>query len=372
MRLLFATTESLDRHEAPCYRILRYSCALSCLGHSVTLLHRGGGSPVIGDAAKCLKLHPVPWVPLRGWGRVFPIVFAACLARQLATNRYDWLHLRITPHWPVVHVLERARVPMSVEHIEDFLPSRRLRRFGKRIRLAFTNSEKCGRLLHEEFGLAKERIVSKPEGIEPSVFLRATDRAAVRARFGLDPEAFLIAHASSFRWHHDFDTILEAVRRFNCPAQIAFCGAGPRSDEVRRKVYGLGVSARFLGALPQSQLALVLSAADACVDALMKPVVANGNLRASKLWEYMASGVPTVETIDPTLPLPAWAAECLFLVPAEDPGALYDILWQTKAAGRAAAEKAEKARRWVLENKTWEVVTRHAVAAIERVLREDR
>ena len=57
-------------------------------------------------------------------------------------------------------------------------------------------------------------------------------------------------------------------------------------------------------------------ASDLCVDALPKHSQRLGNLMPSKLWDYMASGTPTVETVDLRLPIPLWAEECLALVPS--------------------------------------------------------
>ncbi len=325
---------------------------------------------MIPDAATCLNLQPVPWVPLRGWGRVFPFLFAAQLSNEIRTGRHDWLHLRITPHWPIVRALARVRVPMSIEHIEDFLPSRSVGILSGKFKLAFTNSENTAQLIRSELGMAEGTIATKPEGIEPDVFAGPVDRVRVRRQLGLDGDTFLVAHASSFRWHHDFDTVLEAMKRLEFKSKIVFCGAGLRQDEVRARAAVLGVQAVFLGALAQSDLAQVLRAADACVDALIGIVQKIGNLRSSKLWDYMASGIPTIETVDAEKPLPEWAPSYLSLVPPEKPDAMADALRQIFRNPAAWAARAACAKNWVFANKSWTVVTEQAVEAMQKSLGE--
>jgi glycosyltransferase involved in cell wall biosynthesis len=300
-------------------------------------------------------------------------VFALKLHYLLRSDNFDWLHLRVTPFRPIVEVIARAKLPMSAEHFESSLPNPHLYRIRHKFSLILNNSEPSKAQLFRDLEITPERVIPNPDGIEPDLFSGPVDRQLVRSRFCLDADTFVIAHVSSFRWHHDFQTILQAVRSLGFPAQLAFCGAGSRTNEVKASAVALGVSAVFLGSLPEREIREVLGASDACVDALVRRSHTGiGNLQASKLWEYMASGTPTVETVDATLPLPPWAGGCLGLAPCENSAALAKVLNDIRYNQPVWVERAAKARDWVFTNKTWDIAARRTIEAMEATMADFR
>lgn len=112
-----------------------------------------------------------------------------------------------------------------------------------------------------------------------------------------------------------------------------------------------------------------MAGADICIDALKEWSQKAGNFRAFKLYEYMASGTPTVETIDPALPVDAWANDFLGLVPYENPDAMGKMIVAIRENPALWKARAARARQWVLENRSWEKV---AGTMVDGFLRRER
>jgi glycosyltransferase involved in cell wall biosynthesis len=113
-----------------------------------------------------------------------------------------------------------------------------------------------------------------------------------------------------------------------------------------------------------TEIAELQLASDVCVDPLVPSYVAEDNLRPAKLWEYLASGRPVVETIDPTLPVADWAVEWMALVPPQSHEALADALRDIRDRPEVWAKKGLQAREWVLANHTWKQVAEKIASAM--------
>jgi len=345
--------------------------AMAKLGHNVTVLHRAGTRSQNLEQVPGLHMLATSWPRIRGGSRIFPFLFARHLASLLALQEYDWLLLRVTPHPRILSVVQQARIPVGAYHIgEEHVAIPAVRAVAPKLSLVVTNSERTAATLTRELGIAPEHImVTLFSGVAPELFSEVDDTTTVRRRYGLDSNSFLISHASSFRLHHDFETLFQAVTMLKFPYEIALIGTGTRINEIRERAIQLGVIARFLGSLPLRTVSEVLTASDACVDPVVHECTQLGNLRPAKLWEYMASGTPAVETINPAAPLPAWAIECLGLVPCENPTAMADKLRDIKQRPDVWRDKAAMARDWVIANQSWSHIAADCIAFMETVTR---
>jgi glycosyltransferase involved in cell wall biosynthesis len=223
------------------------------------------------------------------------------------------------------------------------------------------------------FNLPEERFVHcYYNAVDPTLFPDPGQSSPLRDKHRLSRQAFIMVHVSTFRKHHDFDTLLRAASTLDFPYEILFVGTGGRVSEVKEKARALGVTARFLGSRTLAEIAELQMASDVCVDPLLPFYVAEDNLRPAKLWEYVASGRPVVETIDPGLPVADWAREWLALVPPADTAALADALRDIRSRPDIWAQKGMRAREWVLANHTWKHVAEEVVSAVQLAMEKRR
>jgi glycosyltransferase involved in cell wall biosynthesis len=138
-------------------------------------------------------------------------------------------------------------------------------------------------------GVRAEHIEILRNGVDTSIF-RPVDREAMRARLGVGDAPF-IASVGNLVEEKGHDLVLGAVSRI--PNAVAvFVGSGPCAATLRAGVQRLGMTdrVRFLGNMPQAELAALYTAAD---------VLALGSTREgwpNVLLEAMACGTPVVAT----------------------------------------------------------------------------
>ena len=107
-------------------------------------------------------------------------------------------------------------------------------------------------------------------GVDAETFRPATDRAAVRAKLGLAPDAFVFLTVRRLDPRMGLLTLLEAfaaARRGHPHARLWIAGSGPQRDELtaRAATLGLGDNVRFLGFVPDAELPDCYRAADCTV-----------------------------------------------------------------------------------------------------------
>ena len=139
-----------------------------------------------------------------------------------------------------------------------------------------------------ELGVAGERVTVLRNGVDLERF-RPGDPAPVRAALKLTDRVLLsVGNLIELKGHH---LVIEALRELpECSLMII--GDGPERSALERLAARLGVAerVRFLGLIPQVELARYYSAADALVLASSREGWAN------VLLEAMACGTPAVAT----------------------------------------------------------------------------
>lgn len=189
-------------------------------------------------------------------------------------------------------------------------------------------------LIREE-GLPREKLCVIHNGVDVARFASG-DRAATRARLGLDPRDFVIAHVAVLRPEKGHDVLLAAAARVRerVPhARFLLIGDGPQRDaiESRRAELGLDATVRLLG--QRSDLPDLLAAADAAVLASHDRVETFPN----SILEAMAARLPIVATAVGSLDELVEDGVTGFLVRSGDSIALADRL--IELAGDAARRK---------------------------------
>ena len=145
-----------------------------------------------------------------------------------------------------------------------------------------------------ELGLGSARQLTLRNGVDLGRFQAPADRAALRAQLGVAGSPLLVSVGNLLpvKGH---DLVIEALglmRRQGIDARLCLIGAGPLREELQGLASRLGLAGevRFLGSLPQEQLASWYGAADMLVLASEREGWPN------VLLESMACGTPVVAT----------------------------------------------------------------------------
>jgi glycosyltransferase involved in cell wall biosynthesis len=182
----------------------------------------------------------------------------------------------------------------------------------------------------------REQYRTVPSGV-PTAELRARapSRLTARARFGLPPDAFVVAGLGRLVPVKGFDLLVAALPAMVAAiptARVLLIGDGPERVALEAQARRLGVSDRVLITGATDDIAGGLAAADA----LAAPSRNEGMGRA--LVEAMALGLPVVGTDVGGIPAVIADGETGRLVPAGDADALARAL---AALGRDAALRAK-------------------------------
>lgn len=315
-----------------------------------------------------LRDRPIWQPPVRGGARVYSWN-AAHWVRASRFNASSVLYMRLTPNRLLRDALAHCAALRVLElNGRDDANKPAFAPFLEHCDLLLVDTEENRRFFLERFGLPDGRVAVHPHPGADTRLFRPVDRAICRARLDLPCGAPVVVCVSGFQWHHDFATIVEAfslLRREHPDAVLLLIGGGERLSEIRRACRN-APGIRFTGPMPTAVLPIYLGAADAAINLFTKERLAEGNLRAFKLYEYAAARCPTVEAVDDSLPVPPWAREGLWIVPAGDPGAVAGALGRILANPDMARRKAAAARDYVVRYRSWESVTAITLGRLER------
>ena len=266
---------------------------------------------------------------------LFGAAAAALLARRLGVPfalelrdlwpRIIWQTGAVARHHPVIRMLEV---------LERWLYRRadRLITVTKRFR-----GEICEVAPH----WTPEAIEVIPNGVDTARFVEERDPAAIRRRFGLDPERPLVLYAGVHGIPQGLEVVVDAARQ-RPDVQWALLGKGGRRDALM--AYGEGVpNLRFLDAVGPDEMPDVYAMATA----LVVPLRDLPSLRStipSKVFEIWASGRPVLLSAAGEVAELAEASGASVVVPPEDPAALAaaaDVVWEPDRCAEMGARGRE-------------------------------
>jgi colanic acid biosynthesis glycosyl transferase WcaI len=164
----------------------------------------------------------------------------------------------------------------------------------------------------------------------------------LRVQWGLT-RRFVVLYSGNIGVGHEFDTFLQGVRRAavsHDELSVVFIGAGSRLEEVRALVRSLGVEQRvmFRDFVSADDLPLSMGIADLALVTLRAGF--EGVLVPSKLFGYMARGIPTLYVGPPSdVGEAIQAADCGACCRSGEDGAVAEVLCR-------AMESEEQLRRW--------------------------
>ncbi len=251
------------------------------------------------------------------------------LFRELWRTPADIYHLHFPYPLGEIAYLLRPRGRLVITYHSDIVRQRTLLRLYRP-------------LLRRLLGRADAILVTSPQYLASSPFLRAVARKCRLVPLGIDLERFdafdpgqveawraklgtpLILFVGRFRYYKGLDYLVEAVRLMP-EGRVALVGTGPEEPRLRRLVaeYGLGSRVVFLGELPDGELAAVYRAADVYV----LPASERSEAFGISLLEAMAAGLPVVSTeLGTGTSYVNRHGETGLVVPPRDPAALATAL----------------------------------------------
>ncbi|HUG92747.1 MAG TPA: glycosyltransferase family 4 protein [Planctomycetaceae bacterium] len=186
-----------------------------------------------------------------------------------------------------------------------------------------------------ERGVANERILVNPNGVDPARYHPGVDGSAVRRRYGLDGKTVIGFIGTFGRWH-GAEVLAEAFGRLVAARptdrgrlRLLLIGDGVRMPQVREQIarYAIEDCTVLTGLVPQAEGAAHLAACDI----LASPHVPNPDGTPffgspTKLFEYMAMGRGVVASDLDQIGEILEHGRTAWMVPPADPQALADGL----------------------------------------------
>jgi glycosyltransferase involved in cell wall biosynthesis len=221
-----------------------------------------------------------------------------------------------------------------------------------------------------ERGVATDKILVNPNGVDPERYHPGVDGSAVRARHGLDGKLVVGFIGTFGRWHgaevlaEAFGRLLERDPRRRESVRLLLIGDGLRLQETRAclRAHGAEAFAVFTGEVPQEAGAEHLAACDL----LASPHVPNPDGSPffgspTKLFEYMAMGKAIVASRLGQIGETLADGETAVLVEPAAPDALAGGMARLLDDSELRARLGASARRRAVASCTWREHTQRIV-----------
>jgi len=329
------------------------------------LATRQPGQPVVErvDGARVLRLPIV-----HRWGAGaratvreylgFTVLASARVARLMARRRYDVVHIHTPPDFLVVSaLLPRLLGARVVLDIHDLSPDMFAMRFGGRRGSRFADRvlrrlERLAARFADEVLTVHEpyRRELAARGVPPdkiTVVMNTVDeRLLPPARTPRREDDFRVVYQGTITPPYGVHLVVEAVARIEPEMQLEIYGDGDSLGTIRSLAESLGVAdrVRFSGRfLPQAEaLDRIQLASVGVIPNLPTPL--NRFALSTKLFEYVALGIPVVCADLPTIREHFGESELLFFR-AGNADALTTALLEIRREPEAAARRAAAALR---------------------------
>jgi glycosyltransferase involved in cell wall biosynthesis len=207
-------------------------------------------------------------------------------------------------------------------------------------------------------GVAGDKIIVNPNGVDVEKFRPGVGGAEVRVRLGIEADETLVGFVGTFGPWHGVLVLAQAIALMPHDARVRFLlvGAGSLREEALRIVSEAGAGARviFTGAVGHDRVPALL---DAC-DVLASPHVPleDGSEffgSPTKLFEYMAMGKPIVASRLGQIAEVLETEETALLVEPGDARALSDAILRLARTPELRARLGAEARCAAIARHTW-------------------
>ncbi len=206
-------------------------------------------------------------------------------------------------------------------------------------------------------GVAPEAVFVVPNAVEAAALAEPMPPAAARRRAGLGEGDIIVGIAGTLNAYEGFETVIRAAAGLHDPrVSLLVVGDGPARRDWERVAGEAGVRARFTGRVPHREVRDLVAAMDLfCVP--RRDTAVTRLVPPLKPLEAAACGVPVLmsdlaplqDLVDegpigwtaPAGSIPGWTAQ------------LEQLLYDRSALRTVGAQ----GRAWVLQNRTWPIVT---------------
>ncbi len=215
-------------------------------------------------------------------------------------------------------------------------------------------------------GIADEKIVVNPNGVDTEKFRPDIGGAVVRRELGVSEDEALAGFVGTFGPWHGVLTLAEAIALLpdDCGVRFLLVGAGRLRDEVERMVRSAGKAERviFAGHVAHERVPALL---DAC-DILLSPHVPleDGSEffgSPTKLFEYMSMGKGIIASRLGQIGDVLANEETALLVEPGDAGQLADAILCLGRSRELRESLGAAARRVAVERHTWKHNAAHVL-----------
>lgn len=212
-------------------------------------------------------------------------------------------------------------------------------------------------------GVARARIATVPNGCDIEIF--RSDAPAWRPK-GIRPDDLLAVFTGTHGDANGLDAVLDTAavlkRRGRGDIRLLLVGEGKRKAELVERAARDGLhNVQFHPPVDKHKLAELLAGADLGLQILANVPAFYDGTSPNKFFDYIAAGLPVLNTYPGWLAQLIGEADCGFVVPPDDPAAFADALEaaaddrvalaamgvRAAALGRARFDRALLAKQWI-------------------------
>ncbi len=202
-------------------------------------------------------------------------------------------------------------------------------------------------------------------GVNTELFHPALDGKAIREQLGIDGDKTVIGYTGGFYRWHDLETVIEAASLMRRTGQLEVCcfllvGDGEFRREMMQMAKEMEVTDSFFfpGRVPYEQIPEYVGACDLCLapynPGKHKDMKEKGLVSYPlKVFEYLASGKPTITVDSPILQRVFRHRKHLLLLKPANPELLADGITQLLQDPELCRELAQNGRKIVEERFSW-------------------
>jgi glycosyltransferase involved in cell wall biosynthesis len=289
-----------------------------------------------------------------------------------------------SPHlfaaWAALRLARRLEVPFVLE-VRDLWPESLLAVGGRRgaaywafdalARHLYAHAARIvvlargtGEYLARERGVAAEKIVYVPNGVDPAAFADVSRPPR---------ETFTLVYAGAHGPANGLDAVLDAADRLRGRPDVRFLlvGDGPAKAELVRAAGERGLrNVEFRAPVAKAQVPALLAEADAGLMVLRESPLFAFGVSPNKLFDYLGAALPVVCNVPGEVAGMVRAADAGVQAADASGEALADAVLRLAGEGaEARARRGESGRAWVAREHGREVVAARLDAALRGLLR---
>jgi glycosyltransferase involved in cell wall biosynthesis len=273
-----------------------------------------------------------------------PPIFQTVSAWLIAAIRRKPFLLEVRDLWPEfaidIGVLTNPTLIWLSRKLESFL-------YARATHLLVNSPAYCEYLIGKGVAPAKVSLIAN--GVDPEMFDPNADGASLRAKWA-QPGQFVATYAGAMGMANDLPTVLRAAKLLQDFPNIRFWMVGDGKDrpELEKLASELGLqNVTFTGSVSKTEMKNVLAASNACI-ATLKDIPMFRTTYPNKVFDYMASGRPTVLGIDGVIRAVIEDAEGGIYVQPGSPDALAAAVLALSRNPEAAQRMGCNARSYVV------------------------